>query len=255
MMKPWLSIVFPAYNEEDRIGDAIRRCARYFGPGGYWGRVDLVVVANGCTDRTAAVATEAAMLALRGHNNLRFSLLRSRKGKGAAVRKGVLNTSGSLVYIADVDLSTPLTELPNLIVEINRTDADLVIGSRRVEGADVEGVTGLRGLASWGFSAAAGLLVPDVQDTQCGFKLIRRSAANQIFSRLRLDGFAYDVEMLHVADRLGYTIRERPVKWVHDDRSSVRLVRDSASMFLGLIKIAGLSLGGVYTQRRPNPIG
>lgn len=254
-MKPWLSIVFPAYNEEDRIGNAIRQAAAYFGPGHYWGRVDLVVVANGCTDRTAEVATETALTVLRGYKGLRFSLLRSRKGKGAAVRKGVLRSGGSLVYIADVDLATPLSELPKMIAEINQGKADLVVGSRLAAGAEVSGVSGLRGAASSVFSAAASLLVPGVQDTQCGFKLIRRSAANQIFSRLRMDGFIYDVEMLHVAGKLGYTVQEMPVKWTHDDRSTVRLVRDSASMGLGLLKIAGYSIGGVYTQRRPNPAG
>ena len=221
-----LSVVIPAFNEGQRIRDTLKRTVAHLGRRFSY---ELIVVDDGSRDDTAGVVEsfEDACLLKQPCN----------RGKGAAVRRGVLAARGKRVLFMDADLSTPIEEVDKLIDLA--ADADVVIGSRRLPSSNILGEQPLhRRLLGSCFSALVrALLLGDFSDTQCGFKLFGRDAAEAIFSQQRLDGFAFDVEVLMLAEQLGYVIKEVPVAWQHSDDSKISPVLDSASMFRDLVRL------------------
>ncbi|MFZ1947192.1 MAG: dolichyl-phosphate beta-glucosyltransferase [bacterium] len=235
-----VSIVVPAYNEAGRIGESLRRIAGYADAKGL--SVEIIVVDDGSADGTAEVVDG---LAARDH---RVRLVRNltNLGKGGAVRRGVKASVGEWVLFSDADLSTPIEELEKLVPWLQSND--LVIASRSAPGADVMvHQPRYRELMGRAFNLVVrALLVRGMIDTQCGFKLMTRRAADQIFARQRIDSFSFDVEMILVAKRLGMAVKEVPVRWVNSPASRVHPVLDSAEMLLDLLLIKAYDILGFY---------
>ena len=229
MGTPALSVVIPAYNESARIGATLRALASVTADRD----VEVIVVDDGSTDDTAVLAEE-----LLGPSNRSRVLRQERnRGKGAAVRAGVMDARGDAILYMDADLATDLEALPRFLDELRV--ADVVVGSRSVVGAVVEQGTWDRALMGRAFNALAraSTRVP-IHDTQCGFKAFRSTAARNLFTLARSDKFAFDVEILVLAQRLGYQVLERPVRWTAVDGSSVRRVTDSTRAAIDVLRIA-----------------
>lgn len=214
-MTPRLSIVIPAYNEASRIGPTLEAITRFAGerPG-----TEVIVVDDGSTDDTfgAARAVECP--------GLRVIRTEVNRGKGHAVRTGMLAANGSFRLLTDADGSTPITELPTLEAALARQgDRGVAFGSIAVADADVvRRQSGLRPAAGrLGNLLIRMLVLPGIRDSQRGFKLLSGEAADAIFSRCRVDRWGMDVEVLALARHLGYPIAEVPVRWEHKEDSRV----------------------------------
>jgi dolichyl-phosphate beta-glucosyltransferase len=226
-----LSIVIPAYEEEVRLPASLEAVSLYRAsvPGGL--RLEVIVVDDGSKDRTASTAQRAA----EAHGlACRILRLPGNRGKGYAVRTGVLAARGAFVLVSDADFSTPITEWEKL----RAAGRPVAIGSRAVEGSRIEQKQPFfRVLSGKLFNGCVrACVIPGIADTQCGFKLFTRLAAREIFSRAHVDRFAYDVESLLIARRLGYEIAEIPVLWVNSPDSRVSLL-GGAQAFLELLRI------------------
>ena len=210
-MKPYLSIIIPSYNEEKRLPRAIPQIVAHVAPKGAF---EIIVVDDGSRDGTARVTEELA----KQYPHVRLISYQPNRGKGSAVRIGMLAAEGRYVLFTDADQSTPITELDKLLVKLERDGCDIAIASRRLPGAEVvTGQTRCRRLASRLFWLAVRMLaLRGVADTQCGFKCMTRDAAQKIFPRVKTDTPIFDVEMLIVAAREGFRVAEVPVRWVHD---------------------------------------
>jgi glycosyltransferase involved in cell wall biosynthesis len=231
-----LSLVIPAFNEEARLPALLETLAGSASAAVETAGFDLeevLIVDDGSDDRTREI------LAAADQPMLRPILDRSEnRGKGASVADGVRHARGDFVLLADVDLSTPLEELPKLSAAI-REGADLAIGSRAVAGAVVERGPAHRKLTGKTFGAAVRMLTGlDVRDTQNGFKLLPADLAQEFFSEQICAGFAFDVELLMRAERAGLRIAEVPVLYVHDTRSRVRVGSASLQMLRDVTLLA-----------------
>jgi dolichyl-phosphate beta-glucosyltransferase len=227
--EPALSVVIPAYNEERRLPASLDKLAAYLSSAGV--AAEVIVVDDGSRDRTAETARDAGT---RLGLDLIVLVLAENRGKGAAVREGVLAARGAHVLVSDADFSTPIGEWEKLAAA--RTP--VAIGSRGIDESLVKEKQPF-------FRQAMGklfnrfvriLLVGGIRDTQCGFKLFSREAAQGIFTRARIDRFAYDVEALVLARRLGYAIAEVPVLWFNSPDSKVSLM-SGAQAYLDLLRI------------------
>ena len=225
---PYLSIVIPAYNEERRIVPALESIIAWRDRQTY--DVEVIVVENGSSDRTADVVSEIAETS----PGVRL-LVQEEAGKGAAVRRGMLEAAGTYRYMCDADLATPATEIHKFLPP--EVSADVAIGSREAAGAQVD-CPWRRKLTGRIFNTFVRVFaVPGIRDTQCGFKCFTAAAATDLFERSRCRGWAFDVELLMLAKRRGYKIVETPVAWTHDDDSRVRVVRDGLRMLLDMMWI------------------
>jgi dolichyl-phosphate beta-glucosyltransferase len=235
---PSLSVVIPAYNEAARLPATLARLRESLSEKA--GETEIVVVDDGSTDRTADAAREAggAGLVLLRHQ--------PNRGKGYAVRRGMLAARGRRRLMTDADLSTPIEELSRLEGRLDG-DADIAIGSRAVAGARIEVHQPVyREMMGRVFNRLVQLLLlPGLQDTQCGFKLFSASAAELAFAACRLDGFSFDVEALYAARRRGLRIAEVPVTWRNDAASRVSLGGGGAA-FVDLLRIRFLAWRGAY---------
>jgi dolichyl-phosphate beta-glucosyltransferase len=242
-----LSIVIPAYNEAERIGPALETIATWIGPGRR-AQVELILVDDGSSDDTAARAE-----LLGKELGLALTVLRHtpNRGKGFAVRRGMLAARAPCVLFTDADLSVSIDHADAFMARA-RAGADVVVGSRRVEGAKITVEqprlrvllgTRFRDLARW-------LLVPGISDFTCGFKLFRYDAAQDVFAAQRIAGWGFDVEILLIAFRKGWRMVEEPVEWRDDRRSRVRLLRDMSRSAWELARIRWYDLRGHYRPRR-----
>ena len=239
MTEPFLSLVVPAYNEEGRLPASLARMSAYLSSRGH--RYEVIVVVNGSTDRTVDVAKAAT----RTDPSIRV-IQSSRRGKGLAVRLGVLAARGERVIFCDADLSTPIDEVVGLADRLDDR-YPVVIASREGLGSRRIGEPYLRHLMGRVFNGLVrALAVPGIQDTQCGFKAFTRTAARDVFSRQTIDGFGFDVELLYLARRLGYRVREVPVTWVYAASSRVDPLRDTVRMFADVLRVRLNALRGRY---------
>ena len=238
---PYVSLVIPAYNEEARLPETLARMQAFLASSGM--SFEILVVDDGSVDGTAAVAEKA------GVNGTPLRLLANEvnRGKGASVRRGMLEARGHYVFYADADLSTPIEEIRPLLAELEG-GCDVVIGSRGLRDSRLE-VRQPWHRETMGrlFNLAVRVLVlPGLHDTQCGFKGFRREVSGDIFRRQRLERFAFDVEVLHIARRRGYRILEVPIRWRDSPRSKVHVLKDSSRMLLDLFRIRLNGLIGRY---------
>lgn len=218
-----LSIVIPAYNEGRRIGKAIRRVVDYLAAQPY--RSELILVDDGSTDETvdAGVAVWEKLAGQADGVELRVLRNDRNRGKGYSVRQGMLMARGEWILFTDADLSSPIDQLDRLFAAAQEDGADVAIGSRRTDSAEVDQPSLARTLMSTGFRWMVRLLcVPGYGDTQCGFKLYRRPAGLTIASLQRTSRWSFDVEHLLLADRLGYQVAEVGVRWSHQEGSKIR---------------------------------
>ncbi len=206
----------------------------------------MLVVDNNSTDRTGQIVRAAAA------DHPILSLLHQPvQGKGAAVSKGIPAGRGDYLFICDADLAMPIEEV-NKFLPPALSDYDVAIASREVPGAVRYDEPWYRHLMGRAFNLLVrALAVPGIQDTQCGFKCFRREAALDLFTVQTIDGWAFDVELLHVALRRGYKIVEVPVNWYYGANSRVSPLRDSWNMLREVLLIRRNSRAGLY-DRSPN---
>jgi dolichyl-phosphate beta-glucosyltransferase len=242
MTAPDLSIVLPAYNEEELIASTLDGLYQYLStrPESY----EIIVADDGSTD-----ATTDLVLEWKGRTgaNLRLLLSSQNRGKGSAIRRGALESQGRYVIFLDSDLPYELDAIDELLQSLHN-GFDLAVGSRVLPGASVKGVPTLRYVAGQIFSwLVQAVLFRGLPDTQCGFKSFKAEAAREIFKRLTIDGFGFDVEMLFVARKLGYKIRPVAVRMTDNRRESrVRIFSDSLRMFGDLFVVRWNDLQGKY---------
>ena len=235
---PTLSLVIPAYNEEERLpvllDELADSAAESVARSGYELR-ETLIVDDGSSDRTSEVLRAAA----ESNRTLRpIAEFGRNMGKGAAVAAGMRRARAEWVLVADVDLSTPLSELGKLAAAVAE-GAEIAIGSRSVPGAEVERGPLHRKVTGKAFNEAVRLLTGlQVRDTQCGFKLMPAEIGRRLLEPQICPGFAFDVELLMRAQRAGIRVAEVPVLYVHDSRSRVRVASASLEM---LREVAGLS--------------
>jgi dolichyl-phosphate beta-glucosyltransferase len=241
--RPSLSVVIPAFNEAGRLPETLGRLRGWLASEAW--PAELVVVDDGSTDGTAEAAREA------GGETLTVLRHSPNRGKGYAVRRGMLAATGARRLMTDADLSTPIEELPRLMHELDH-GAEVAIGSRAIAGARIE-------IRQPAYREAMGrvfnrlvqlLLLPGLEDTQCGFKLFDARAATEAFGACHLDGFSFDVEALFVARRRGLRVVEVPVVWRNDEASRVSLGGGGAA-FADLFRIRLLAWRGVYGEAIP----
>ena len=230
-MTPGLSLVIPALNEQARLPYTLAEIERFIC--GEQLDYEVIVVDNGSRDATSVVVQQAAS---------RFPRLRlmrtDRRGKGLAVRTGVLAAQGEVIVFADADLSWSVDDLPRFQSLVDEQHAALVIGSREGYGARRVGEPMYRHIMGRVFNGVVqAVAVPGIEDSQCGFKAFSRSAARAIFSRQRIDGFGFDVEILYLARRLGYSINVVPLHWEHKENSRVEPLRDTLLMLSDVLSV------------------
>jgi glycosyltransferase involved in cell wall biosynthesis len=225
---PPFSLIIPAYNEAERIGDTLRQALAYLQTASP--ESELIVVNDGSTDTTSDVVRD--ILATSDTLATRLLEYSPNRGKGAAVREGLLAASRPIGLFSDADLSTPIEETPKLINPIAAGELDVAFGSRGLDRRLIgQRQTWRREQGGRVFNlivrVATGL---PFWDTQCGFKAFRLDVFRPILERAKADGFGFDVELLYLAHRAGLRIREIPVRWNHYEGSKISFVRDSLRM-------------------------
>jgi glycosyltransferase involved in cell wall biosynthesis len=236
-----VSIVVPAFNEALRIGSTLDDLATFLGRQPW--RWEIRVVDDGSADATCQIVEE-----YRGkHPNIVLQR-EPHRGKGGAVKAGLLAATAQFRFICDADLSMPVTELPRFLPPVLK-DFDVAIGSREGVGARRVGEPLIRHLAGRVFNyAVQRLTVPGINDTQCGFKMFSASAVQAIFPRVTVDGWAFDIEVLSIARARGMRIVEVPIEWHYRRASQLNLISDGAAMFSELLRIRARARGGAYER-------
>ena len=238
-----ISVVIPAFNEETRLQFTLPVLWSEISK--YYSHFEVLIVDDGSTDRTSEVVTAFS----GNHKNIRLVRYEKNRGKGYAVRIGMLASLGDHVLFSDADLSTPVEEVLKLR-EALETGADVAIGSRATRQTVIEKRQPLyRVVMGKTFNKFVQLLAtPGIFDTQCGFKLFTRAAAMDLFRDCRIEGFGFDVEVLFLARKRGLVIREIGVRWLNSPDSKVHPVIDSARMLRDLLVIRRNALRGDYGE-------
>lgn len=244
MDTPTLTVVIPAYKEAARIGPTLHRISEYGATQG-WNTEIIVVLDGGPADTAGAVAD-----ARRTYPGITVIDNGVNRGKGFSVRAGMRAARGRYVLFSDADLSTPIEEATRLIAALE-AGADVAIGSRGLAQSQVTvhqpwWRESMGRTFNW---FVRRLAVEGISDTQCGFKCFRREAARRIFALQRLDRFAFDVEVLWIANHLGMHVVELPVTWVNSPASTVNPIRDSSQMLIDLLRIRLNQWTGHYTEK------
>lgn len=241
--QPELSVIIPAYNEEDRLPQALERTSSYLRTLPF--ASEVIVVDDGSTDRTSQVVAGLA----KEIPNLSLVSNDRNRGKGFSVRQGMLAARGRIALFTDADLSAPIEEMQKLLAALE--SADIAMGSRAVDRSLIEihqsrwrELAGI--LFNWILRLLTGL---PFQDTQCGFKAFAMPESRIIFEQQRIYDFGFDPEILFLAKRHGLRAVEIPVRWSHDPRTKVHVLRDSIRMLLDLILIRWNALTGRYPRK------
>lgn len=234
-----VSVVVPAYNEERRLPDTLRQIAAYLSSTDWdW---EIRVVDDGSTDRTREVVG-----AFRQTQSRVVLQSEPHRGKGGAVRAALRAARADYRFICDADLSMPIHELARFLPPA-LTDADVAIGSREGAGAKRVDEPLLRHLAGRAFNITVRqLMLPGIQDTQCGFKMFTGAAVDTIFPHVIVDGWTFDIEALYIARLRGLRIREVPIEWHYRPESHVRMLRDGVGMFAELLRIRARARRDAY---------
>ena len=236
-MRRSISIVIPSYNEESRLPATLKSVSAYLAQG-QWEFAEVIIVDDGSKDGTAAMARAAGVRVLENPGN---------RGKGYSVRHGMLEAEGAWILFSDADLSAPIDDLEKLWAAAGREKAPVAIGSRSLDRSLIgTHQPFLRELGGRFFNIVMRLVTGlPFGDTQCGFKLFERSAAREIFSRQRLDGFGFDVEVLYIAQLLGYRVADVPVRWNDVPGTKVSMLKAIKS-FEDPVKVRWNGIRGLY---------
>ncbi|MBQ6342220.1 MAG: glycosyltransferase family 2 protein [Anaerolineaceae bacterium] len=235
-----LSLILPAYNEEKRLPECMEKVAKFIKQRGE--PIEVLLVENGSHDRTYEMALEYAK---------KYPWLKvfheETPGKGNAVRRGMLEGRGKYRMFADVDFSMPIDEISRFIPP-ELSDYQVAIGSREVKGAVRYNEPAIRHFTGRVFNLIVRILLglPGIHDTQCGFKSFSAEAAEKLFSVQRINGWAFDAEVLFLAKQYGYKIIEVPVQWYYDGNSKINVIQDSIKMFRELLQIRANYRKGMY---------
>jgi len=236
-----LSIIIPAYNEEKRLPTSLPQVVRFVQRQDF--PVEIIVVDDGSTDRTAALVREF-------QNGAEFiDLLQvEHGGKGHAVKSGMMEARGEFLFLCDSDLSMPIDEVSKFLPPaLDRYD--VAIASREIEGARRYNEPVYRHLMGRVFNLIVrGLAVHGIQDTQAGFKCFRREAARRLFPLQTINGWGFDVEILFIAQQRGMRIVEVPINWYYAERSQVRPIQDTYNMFREVLKVRLNARRGLYNS-------
>jgi dolichyl-phosphate beta-glucosyltransferase len=238
-----LSVIIPAYNEEQRLPGTLESVYDYLTAAGR--DFEIVVVDDGSHDHTVEVVDDFA----REHPRVRVLSYQPNQGKGHALRTGILSAKGELMLIDDADGSSPIEELVRLEAGIT-SGADVAIGSRAKPDATrkVEALAYRKVIGNTFNAIVQGLLLPGIYDTQCGFKLFKGNVARDIFSASRIDGYGFDVEILYIAKLRGYKIEEVAINWHNVAGSKVNVFIDSPKMLVDVLQIAFGRFFGRYRR-------
>lgn len=244
MPRPEISVIIPAFNEEERLPQTLEHVSLYLRSLSF--ASEILVVDDGSTDHTAQVVSALA----RSIPNLFLLSNGSNRGKGFSVRHGMLEAHGRIALFTDADLSAPIEESQKLFTALE--SADVAIGSRALNRRLIEiHQSRWRELAGILFNRILRLLTGlPFEDTQCGFKAFAMPGSRIVFELQRIEDFGFDPEILFLAKRHGLRIVEVPVRWSHDPRTKVHVLRDSAKMLLDLLLILWNDLLGRYARRR-----
>ena len=242
MTTPLVSVVVPAYNEGSRLGPTLERIASYFQSQSL--AFEVIVVSDGSTDETASVARA-------GGDAVKLVELPENRGKGAAVRTGVLESRGQWILFTDADLSTPIEQWAPVRKKLDE-GFDVVVGSRALADSRIEvHQPWYRERMGKTFNWILRRVLPlELEDTQCGFKLFEATVAKRLFGAARINGFAFDAEILFLAKRFGYRVGEQPVPWFDSVPSRVHAVWHSAQMLKDLARIRLFDLTGTYESAK-----
>ncbi len=242
MTSPELSIVIPAYNEETLIVSTLDGLKTYLSARSE--QYEIIVVDDGSQDKTVMCIEDWKKI---NGVNLHLFINEQNMGKGFSIQRGVMESRGRFIIFIDADLPYELYAIEDFLNAL-RNGYDLAIGSRVLPGSQVKGVPIVRYASGQIFSwMVQAVLFSGLPDTQCGFKSFKSVAAKEIFRRLTIDGFGFDVEMLFIARKLKLAIQPVPVRMIdHRHRSRVRLVVDSFKMFANLFMVRWNDLQGKY---------
>ena len=239
MEPPLLSIIIPAFNEERRIVSTLERVLAYLGSQSY--AAEVLVVDDGSTDATATLVRR-----FEGDDSTVRLLTTAHRGKGHAVRVGMLQAQGRYRFLCDADLAMPIEQVQRFLPP-PLTGVDVAVGSREAPTARRFNEPPYRHLMGRVFNAIVRLLaVRGIRDTQCGFKCYRGEIVEHLFGQQRLDGFGFDVEVLFIAQRSGLRLVEVPIDWHHQPESKVRPVWDTVAMLRETVLVRWRHLRGRY---------
>ncbi|MEJ2734297.1 MAG: glycosyltransferase family 2 protein [Anaerolineae bacterium] len=241
--RPVASVIIPAWNEERRMSASLKQVAAFVQELSQ--SIEVIVVDDGSTDATPTIVEEF------GQQHPFIKLIRNpHGGKGAAVKTGVARAEGQYLIISDTDLSVPIQELPKFLPP-TLDGYDIAIASREIKGAQRIDEPYYRHLMGRVYNLLVRLVaVPGIQDTQCGFKAFRREVAREIFPYQTIEGWGFDVEILFIAQRLGYRIVEVPVIWYYGAESKVDPVKDTLCMLSDLWQVRRNAWRGLYDRKQ-----
>lgn len=241
MSTPDLSVIIPAYNEESRLPATLESVYQFLVGSGR--SFELMVVDDGSHDRTADLVQSFS----QNHANVRLLSYQPNKGKGHAIRTGILAAKGDRLLINDADGSSPIAEVDKLDAGI-ASGADIAFGSRAKpdESRKVNALAYRKFVGNTFNMIVQSLLLPGFYDTQCGFKMFKREVAHDIFSVSTINGYGFDVEVLYIGKLRGYKIIEVPINWSNVEGSKVNVLTDSPKMLLEVLKIAVCGWFGRY---------
>ncbi len=242
--KPLLSLIVPAWNEgaPDRLPESLKKIVAFVESQDF--PIEVVIVNNNSTDNTLEIAESVAAK----HSYIRV-MTETAQGKGAAVRKGMFEAQGEYLFICDSDLSMPIEEVLKFLPP-QANNYDVAIASREAPGARRVGEPEMRHIMGRIFNLIVQIIaVRGLNDTQCGFKCFRREIAHELFLLQTIDGWAFDVELLFIAQQRGYRIIEVPITWYYKAESKVNPIKDSFNMVLETLKIRLNGWRGVYAKK------
>lgn len=242
MSNPFLSIIIPAYNEENRLPTTLIQVKDFIQRQPF--STEVLVVENGSQDHTYEVAREFA-----SQTACFAAIHEERRGKGLAVQRGMLAAQGTYRFMCDADLSMPIDETLEFLPPV-LDGYDVAIGSREATGARRFNEPLHRHLGGRAINLMIRTLaLPGLYDTQCGFKCFRAEVAEDLFQRLTLTGWSFDIEVLYIARLRGYVIKEVPISWYFNPESKLALVQDTLKMWRDVLAIRQNARRGAYARR------
>lgn len=226
-----LSVIIPAYNEESRIGDSLKLVLNYLSKQDY--DFEIIVVDDGSIDKTTEIVQQ-----IEKSNRIKVLRNEINKGKGYSIKQGMFEAKGEFVLFSDADLSTPIEELGKFW-EYIREGYDIVIGSRALKESRLEVRQPFyREFMGRTFNCIVRFILGfNIKDTQCGFKLFKNDVAKKIFPMQKIEGWSFDVEILYIALKLNYKIKEVPVRWINSPCSKVNPLKDALRMFMDVCRL------------------